>query len=539
MTSKIMCIYYDNDCLPYKDKDRTIHYPVVGNAFNGASNTTQIRFYVDRIGGTESVSWVVLGKLPNGKQTYQVLTNIAYDSELNEWYVAFDLSNYYTQLKGDVYFSLAGYNGNIQVEEDEDTGIYTIHGTPTIQTTGAIKLAINYAPQLPLGTQVPMSDLDQLIALISNKVNITNAIVVFHNIATSDLSSYDIGQLFYDNTTKQYYKKTSEGYELVEDGAGILGKKYIDDKYDFILSAFANIVENFENENVLYVKGEVNGTTLTMEVGTISGNTYYLTTSYIFYSKEEIDTILLDYVTNSSLATTLSDYYTKTQVDTSLTTKVDKTSSGNKVYGTDSSGNQATFEYDTFVNGQFVRRVDSNSGNIYVGTPTAMNHATPKQYVDVFAKSLQASINTSTYVMTLTLKDNNGNTLSTQTIDLPLETMVVSGSYDDATESIILVLKNGQTINIPVGDLVSGLVSTSDLASELANYYTNTQTDNLLNNKADKSTTYTKTECDNKFVAKTQTIAGIDMQDNITSQELTDALVFMNNTTDLDYVMGD
>ena len=525
MTSKIMQVFYDNDCLPYKDKDRTIHYPVVGNAFNGASNTTQIRFYVDQIGGTESVSWVVLGKLPNGKQTYQVLTTIAYDSELNEWYVAFDLSNYYTQLKGDVYFSLAGYNGNIQVEEDEDTGIYTIHGTPTIQTTGAIKLAINYAPQLPLGTQVPMSDLDQLIALISNKVNITNAIVVFHNIATSDLSSYDIGQLFYDKTTKQYYKKTDNGYELVEDGAGILGKKYIDDKYDFILSAFANIVENFENDNVLYVIGEVNGTTLTMEVGTISGQTYYLTTSYIFYSKEEIDTILLDYVTNSSLATTLSDYYTKTQVDTSLTTKVDKTNSGNKVYGTDSSGNQKTFDVDNTVgaDGNIVRRASVTSQIMVPLTPTANGNASSKYYVDTFAKSLTASIDTSTYVMTLTLKDKNNNTLSTQTIDLPLETMVVSGSYDDDTESIILELKNGQTISIPVGDLVSGLVSTSDLASELANYYTKTQIDTTLVG----------------YVPNTRTIAGNQLNANVSAQTLTDSLVFMNNTTDLDYVMGD
>ena len=380
MTSKIMQVFYGNDCLPYKYKDRTVHYPIVGNAFNGASNTTQIRFYVDQIGGTESVSWVVLGKLPNGKPTYQVLSNIQYDNELNEWYVAFYLSNYYTQYKGDVYFFLNGYNGNIQVEEDEDTGIYTIHGTPTIQATGAIKLAINYAPQLPLGTQVPMSDLDQLIALISNKVNIKDAIVVFNDIANSDLSSYDICQLFYDKTTKQYYKKTNYGYELVEDGAGILGKKYIDDKYDFILSAFSNIVENFVNDNVLYVKGEVDGTTLTMEVGTVSGNTYYLETSYIFYSKEEIDAILEDYVTNSGLATTLEDYYTKTQVDNFLGDKVDKTSSGYKIYATDELGAQTTLPYDEDTEGKVVRR-DEN-GHVYVQNPSANGQATPKQYVD-------------------------------------------------------------------------------------------------------------------------------------------------------------
>ena len=40
-------------------------------------------------------------------------------------------------------------------------------------------------------------------------------------------------------------------------------------------------------------------------------------------------------------------------------------------------------------------------------------------------------------------------------------------------------------------------------------------------------------------VAKTFTIAGVDMQDNITSQELTDALVLMNSTTDVEDVMED
>lgn len=41
------------------------------------------------------------------------------------------------------------------------------------------------------------------------------------------------------------------------------------------------------------------------------------------------------------------------------------------------------------------------------------------------------------------------------------------------------------------------------------------------------------------YVMKTFTIAGIDMQDNITAQELTDALIFMNTTTDIEDVMED
>lgn len=75
-----------------------------------------------------------------------------------------------------------------------------------------------------------------------------------------------------------------------------------------------------------------------------------------------------------------------------------------------------------------------------------------------YTASASMSIDSSTYVVTLQLKDQDGNNIGTaQTIDLPLETMVVSGAYDDATKKIILTLQNGQTIEFSVADLVSGL----------------------------------------------------------------------------------
>lgn len=77
-----------------------------------------------------------------------------------------------------------------------------------------------------------------------------------------------------------------------------------------------------------------------------------------------------------------------------------------------------------------------------------------------YGASLVATIDTSTYIMTITLKDQDGNTLGTaQTIDLPLESVVVSGQYDSANKALILTLQSGSTITIPVGDLISGLQS--------------------------------------------------------------------------------
>lgn len=83
-----------------------------------------------------------------------------------------------------------------------------------------------------------------------------------------------------------------------------------------------------------------------------------------------------------------------------------------------------------------------------------------------YGASLEMTINPNTYVLTATLKDQDGSTLGTaQTVDLPLETMVVGGSYDDTTKKVVLTLQNGTTIEFSVADLVSGLESSAHAAS--------------------------------------------------------------------------
>lgn len=85
--------------------------------------------------------------------------------------------------------------------------------------------------------------------------------------------------------------------------------------------------------------------------------------------------------------------------------------------------------------------------------------------------TIELSINSSTYVVTLNLKNSAGTTISTDTIDLPLESVVVSGSYDSTHKKIVLTLQSGSTIDIPVGDLISGLqteiTSNNKLSSDL------------------------------------------------------------------------
>lgn len=94
--------------------------------------------------------------------------------------------------------------------------------------------------------------------------------------------------------------------------------------------------------------------------------------------------------------------------------------------------------------------------NITVPVTAADVHALPDS--TKYGASIVMSINTTDYKVTTTLKDQDGNTLGTaQVIDLPLESVVVNGSYDSVNKKIILTLQNGNTIDIPVGDLISGL----------------------------------------------------------------------------------
>ena len=109
-------------------------------------------------------------------------------------------------------------------------------------------------------------------------------------------------------------------------------------------------------------------------------------------------------------------------------------------------------------------------------TSKAVNITVPTQASDIgalsdttkYGASISVSLNTTDYKMTVTLKDQDGNTLGTaQTVDFPIESVVVGGSYDSTNKKIVLTLQNGNTIDVPVGDLVAGLQSEITSANKL------------------------------------------------------------------------
>lgn len=274
MKEKVLNIFYGNDCRPYKDKERAVEFPIVGNDFVGANETTQLRFYLDRIGGCVNVTWVLLAKLPDNTIVSQILNNKANDYIIGEQYLKFDLSILYTYLKGDVFISLNGYQGNIQVETDQETGLSTILGTPAIRVTGAFKFSINYSPLMPQQRPIGISEIQQIITALSGKPNVLDVIVCCET-EPEDLSGFEDGQIFYFKDERKFYLLDNGElifYAIISpEGSGLvpyngandnvnLGEFGIKAKMFQTKNEFLKITENYgETDAEIQVKKNIGG----------------------------------------------------------------------------------------------------------------------------------------------------------------------------------------------------------------------------------------------------------------------------------------
>lgn len=101
-------------------------------------------------------------------------------------------------------------------------------------------------------------------------------------------------------------------------------------------------------------------------------------------------------------------------------------------------------------------------GQINVAIPTADTHATSKGYVDqrdrFLGSTVEISIDKSSYILTIRLKNTAGSILSTAQVDLPLESVIVGGEYADGTLTLKLI--EGNDIKIDISDMIDGLVNT-------------------------------------------------------------------------------
>lgn len=83
---------------------------------------------------------------------------------------------------------------------------------------------------------------------------------------------------------------------------------------------------------------------------------------------------------------------------------------------------------------------------------------------------LDLTIDSKTYIMTLKLKDKDDNVLSTGSVDLPIESMIINVTYDNDNEKLTFTLQNGSVLDVPLDSLISGLVNETDLKNILKDY---------------------------------------------------------------------
>lgn len=157
-------------------------------------------------------------------------------------------------------------------------------------------------------------------------------------------------------------------------------------------------------------------------------------------------------------------------------------------YATAAQGTKADSAIQTVeVNGTALTPTSAKAVNITVPTQASDINALPN--TTKYAAALSLTIDSSTFVVTGQLKDQNGDNLGTaQTIDLPLESVVVGGSYDSQTKKVILTLQNGNTIEFSVADLVSGLQTELSATNKLDPSFINYDTTHAAVTESDKTT---------------------------------------------------
>lgn len=143
---------------------------------------------------------------------------------------------------------------------------------------------------------------------------------------------------------------TTQGYELFNENMSILGVELGGQNVRLATPYnFESGVATFKNlQQVAHSQDIVNGITYTMKC-------------FIQIDSGDNITFIVD--------------------EDNVSGKLDKSSETNKVYGTDSSGNQTMISYDTTPTGNIARR-DTNGQLSVPLTPTVNEHATSKKYVE-------------------------------------------------------------------------------------------------------------------------------------------------------------
>lgn len=174
---------------------------------------------------------------------------------------------------------------------------------------------------------------------------------------------------------------------------------------------------------------------------------------------------------NASTSNQLATKADVTGLETSLA-KVASTGSYNDLGDKPTIGNAIlTITRNNESAGSFSANATENK-TINITVPVSASDVNALPDSTKYGASFTLAMDSTTYKISASLKDQNGDVLGTvQTIDLPLESVVVSGAYDAATKEVVLTLEDGSEIRFSVADLVGGLqteiTETNKLSADL------------------------------------------------------------------------
>lgn len=157
--------------------------------------------------------------------------------------------------------------------------------------------------------------------------------------------------------------------------------------------------------------------------------------------------------------------------------KVTDTATHKRVYAVDSKGEQVMLDAAASpagqvplysANGALIARmtpIDGMPGGEYPSE--VVNIAFLNELRKHIGAGVKFSMDPTTYIVSIDVVNIDGQVIYHTELDLPLESVVVGGYYDDKTKEVVFTLKSGEEIRFPVEKLVNGLVTEAQHAADI------------------------------------------------------------------------
>lgn len=433
--------------------------------------------------------------------------------------------------------------------------LYAAYSSDVRNVVGTVTFEVGNGIDSSHGTEIPDEEvITEIYAALASKLDVNSKgyIHIADTLPTGDdLDNIENGTLYLVDRTLYKYNSSSSTFSIFYQ----LNAITITGTSGSLLD-YASIITS--NSNVIlarYVQGSSQSNPSRYEFYTLKG--YNTITGERTFERLDLTQGTNDFTFTKQVITVSSGFAWSLSTTTNTTL--------NKDYVNNQLGLKADKTYvDT--------ELDKKANTIYVDTE--LDKKADTIYVDTnFGHSLSFNIDSSTYVLTINLIDKENNVLSSQSIDLPLESIITdveyyaTYEYQGTTYEKVIVIELSTTSEptiVPVGDLVSGLVSQTNNPNQV--YVTNSsgnqstvtygqqganaivqrdsngfikQTNTPVNDNDVPNKQYVDavgTILNNTKLDKVSTpnvVYGTDNSGNQTTYE------FMNTTTDIDYVMGD